>query len=469
MLEFKPVTVQSADTLRKYYENCDFQICDYSVGTKLMWVDSLKYEYAEAEGCLIVRNHFRGYPTYDYPVAGPDGDEDAALCAIEEQCRVDGIAPVISIVPETKACKLLARYPYVQVSNIRTWQDYIYKRSDLAEFAGRRYSGQRNHIKKFKAAYPKAALRKLTSSCEDQYLIDGFWKAFEAENPKAGDPKAQEELAYAKRVMKLAGESWARAAGFMLDGKLIAIELAEKCRDTLIIHIEKALYSYEGVYPALVQAFAAEYGEDSEFINREDDAADKGLRTSKTQYRPVKMAQKLVFEPENDLKKHVSEIPELKTERLTLSAITEDDADDYNAIVLDKDRNTWWGYDDEGNLGEERNRLSFLNVARNDFENNLAINFAIRLDGKMIGEAVLYDFDYKGGAELGVRIASEYAGAGYGAESFKAVADWALYKVHMRRIFAKCYHENEASAKMLSKSMRKIGENEKFTFFERLI
>ena len=59
-----------------------------------------------------------------------------------------GIQPEISIVPEEKAPVLLSRYPYVRVSNIRTCRDYLYYKEDLQLFAGRRYSGQRNHIKK---------------------------------------------------------------------------------------------------------------------------------------------------------------------------------------------------------------------------------------------------------------------------------------------------------------------------------
>lgn len=52
----------------------------------------------------------------------------------------------------------------------------------------------------------------------------------------------------------------------------------------------------------------------------------------------------------------------------------------------------------------------FLSVAREDFRRRQAVNFAVRLDGKLIGEAVLYHFDWRGGAELGCRIAPAYAG-----------------------------------------------------------
>ena len=75
--------------------------------------------------------------------------------------------------------------------------------------------------------------------------------------------------------------------GMELDGRLLSVAMAERCGDTLQIHIEKALYGYEGVYPATVQAFAQEFAVDGvRWLNREHDAGDKGLRTSKLQYLP---------------------------------------------------------------------------------------------------------------------------------------------------------------------------------------
>ena len=33
---FEPVTPQNAEKLRPYYINCDYRLCEYSVGVKLM-------------------------------------------------------------------------------------------------------------------------------------------------------------------------------------------------------------------------------------------------------------------------------------------------------------------------------------------------------------------------------------------------------------------------------------------------
>lgn len=466
-MQFKPVTKQDASKLRKYYQDCQYGLCEYSVGTKLMWRKTLHPAWAEVAGCLVVRNCIDQQMVFDYPVPGPEGDEDAALTAIEQYCLDQGISPVISIVPDCKAPHLLARYPYVCVSNIRTWQDYIYYRQDLQLFAGRRYSGQRNHIKKFKTQWPDATFRRLTAA--DDAIIDQFWQDYEAEFPKANNAKALDELALAKKMLRMLDRPFFIGGGMFDGDKLIALALAEQCGDTLIIHIEKALYSYTGVYPTLVQTFADAFGENCQWINREDDAADRGLRTSKLQYGPAKLAPKYRFEPQNALLRHVSVIPELKTERLTLSALTEADISAYNALVLDSDRNRWWGYDDVAGLGGPVEERSFFNVANRDFANRQAANFAIRLDGKLIGEAVLYRFDCQGNAELGCRIDAAYAGHGYGTEAFAAVADWGLYKVRLNRVVAKCYKENDASYKMLSSCMRKKGEDETFYYFEKLV
>ena len=467
MLQFKSVTKQDGPKLRRYYKGCDYGLCEYSVGTKLMWRNTLHPTWTETAGCLVVRNNIDGQVVFDYPVPGPEGDEDQALTEIESYCLEQGIPPVISVVPECKAARLLSRYPYVRVSDVRTWRDYVYYREDLQFFSGRRYSGQRNHINKFRSKWPEAGFRPLTA--EDRDIIDAFWRDYEAEFPKGNNAKARDELELAKKMLRMVDKNWFVAGG-MFDGeKLIALSLAERCGDTLIIHIEKALYSYTGVYPTLVQAFADAFGGDCQWLNREDDAADKGLRTSKLQYGPAKLAPKYRFEPQNELLSHVSAIPELKTARLTLSALTEADIPAYNALVLDGDRNRWWGYDDVAGLGGPVEERSFFEVARRDFENRLAANFAIRLDGKLIGEAVLYRFDCRGGAELGCRIDRDYAGKGYGTEAFAAVADWALYKVHLSRVVAKCFKENQASYKMLSSCMRKNGEDETFYYFEKLV
>ena len=465
-MQFQPITIENADRVRQYYQNCEHRLCEYSVGVKLMWRGYLNACFTEAAGCLIVRSCTRGRTQFDYPIPGPEGDVEEALRLIERWCTEKGYRLTLSPIPEAKAEKLLHRYPYMTVRSERAWKDYLYRAEDLATFAGRRYSGQRNHINKFRKNYPDARFVELTAA--DAELIEGFWRDYEEVFRKSDNDYARSELDHAQEMFRLLDRGWFVAGGLLLDGRLIALSLGEKCGETLQVHIEKALYQYAGVYPTMVQSFAAHFGGDMQWINRQDDAHDKGLRTSKLQYLPVELAGKMRLEVgcELDL---LEEIPEIRTERLTLNALQEADKAAYNALCLDDERNRWWGYDYRQDLQGELTEDYFLNVARRDFAKRWAVNWAIRLDGKCIGEVVLYNVDWRGGCELGCRIAPEYAGQGYGTEAFAAAAEWALYELLLTRVVAKCYKENHASYQMLSSCMRKVGEDDTFFYFEKVV
>lgn len=139
-------------------------------------------------------------------------------------------------------------------------------------------------------------------------------------------------------------------------------------------------------------------------------------------------------------------------------------------LCLDDERNRWWGYDYRTDLGDQPlTDTYFYDVARADFAARRAVNFAVRLKGRLIGEVVLYNPDFRGGFEQGCRIAPEYAGHGYGAEAFAAAADWALYHLGLARVVAKCFKENEPSRKMLSACMRPSGEDDTYFYFEKTV
>ena len=464
MLVFQEIQERHIAYLQRYYANCRYHLCEYAVGTKLMWRDYLHPSFAETAGCLVVQNNIGGEVMFDYPIPSDGGDEIAALCAIEHDCAEKEVPLVFSVVPEEKISLLLARYPRCTVQHPRAWCDYLYRAEDLRSFPGRKYSAQRNYVNRFYRQYP-AEFRVLHSGDKD--LVEAFWRDYESVFAKE-EVSAKNELQYAKRMLKLLGNPQFFAGGLMLDGRLISLSFAERAGDMLIIHIEKALYAYDGVYPTTVREFAGMFASEGvNYVNREDDAGNRGLRISKTQYLPCALGEKYRISVENELYA-LDGVRPFGSERLILRPIEEADRTAYTAMCLDEARNRYWGYDYRDDWHGETPEDYFLDVAQHDFAKKIALNLAITLkDGTFIGEAILYHFTGSGEAELGCRIAKDFAANGYGTEAFAAVADWAIYHLQLRTVVAKCFKENAASLRMLASCMKKNGEDETYFYFKK--
>lgn len=468
MLKFKTIDDTSLRELSEIYKNSEYKISDYSIGIKYMWREMTLPKYCISSGCLIVCEEYEGVLRFNFPLKATDeASIDGALSDIEEYCKENFIPFELDYVPKEQLQVLIERYDRIDIAPINILSDYLYLKSDFANFSGRKYSGQRNHIKKFKTLFPSAEFRVLTS--DDRSKAYEFFAGFKKDFENTSDG-AYDELLKAERMCEFVGDDMFVCGGFELDGKLISFCLCEICGNMAINHIEKAFSEYEGLYPATANAFAKALPESVVYLNREDDAGIRGLRISKTQYHPCEMVKKYGVCISNELS-DIDEIPRLFTNRLVLDAIHHTDARLYCQLSTDGEINKYWGYDytsgcDCDTLSED----FFYRDQKNDFENRMAINFAIRYKGKFAGEVILYNFDYRNAsAEAGVRIFTEYDGKGIGNEAFSAVCSYGLYTLGLSCITARCYKENIASAKMLQKSMKPSGEDEKFFYFQRKV
>ena len=467
ILQFESIEKFGIWRVADYYAACDYQICEYSLGIKLMWAEVYRYAFAECGGCLICRDEYDGVVYFDFPVAGKNGDVEAALCAIEAYCLATETSLRFTTVPASYLGMLSARYDGVEIQNTYRYRDYVYRCESIERFEGKKYAGQRNHLRRFQKNYPDAIFRRLTH--DDLPAIERFAARFN-ENVRHFNDEALTERESAFRILRDQAHEHFFIGCMEYRGEIIGVAIGECCGDTLVEHVEKALSTdYEGVYPALFQAFVKTFGSGCTYVNREDDAGERGLRTSKLQYHPERIVTKYDIYVKN-LLHFVDSIPELSTERLTLNAIQPSDAADYGRLCLDDARNRYWGYDYREDFGDRiPSGADFCRVAAEDFDARYAANFAVRLGKRLIGEVIVYHFDFRGSAEIGVRIAPEYAGQGYGREALAAASDWALYGLGATKLVAQCFRENDASAKMLASLMRKIGDDGRMLRFERLV
>ena len=76
-------------------------------------------------------------------------------------------------------------------------------------------------------------------------------------------------------------------------GKIIAITLGEPLtKDTFVVHFEKAYADIQGAYPIINREFVKHEMAEYQYVNREEDMGEEGLRKAKLSYRPEILLEK---------------------------------------------------------------------------------------------------------------------------------------------------------------------------------
>lgn len=457
MTSFRKIQKSDIPLLRPYYDSTS-RVCTKALGVAYMWSEYFGTEIAFYEDGVIVKDELFGKDLF-MPPRGKNAEEGFRL--IEEYEREKGGDLSFNSVDDEDLSSLFARYPAVEIKSYRDYSDYLYLASDLAEYKGKKYHGQKNHRNKFFKEYPDYEF--LPFGKEDLPAIYDF-----LEEHKALAPRSKEELteyACCRRLLDAMEELDLLTRMIKVNGKIVAFTVGEILNDTLIIHIEKALPVYSGVYPTICSLFASAYADKVTYINREDDAGDQGLRTSKMQYHPVEMLEKRLAICHLS---HPLSLPTLFTERLVIDDFTSADMPSYAELATDEDRNRYWGYDYKLDLGEDApNASHFEKVLAEDAARGVCYSRKISdLEGTFIGEAVIYSFRLDGSAELGLRITPQAAGKGYGREAYAAVAKEALRR--LPALHARCFKENIASKKMiLAAGFSLVREDEEMYYFKK--
>jgi uncharacterized protein len=167
--------------------------------------------------------------------------------------------------------------------------DYVYRAGDLIKLEGRKYHGKRNHLHQFDRKYSWEYQRIDQAALEECLTLDAEWFNIKDALHRNGsdEGKAMAMVLNNYNTLKVSG------GVIRVDGKIQAIAAGERLRaDMAVIHIEKANTDYEGIYAAINQQFAADFGAGFQFINREEDMGIEGLRKAKQSYYPVGMIEK---------------------------------------------------------------------------------------------------------------------------------------------------------------------------------
>ncbi len=285
-MEFKKLEFGDLELIRTYYVKYTNKTCDRTIGGSFMWRDYFHTMYALVEDTLIMKCIKDGETVFCFPM----GEKvDVALSAIEKYCEKEGIAPEFVSLSIDEMEYLKQRYPEATIIENRDWSDYLYLTTDHANFTGRKFTTQRNHINKFLKNYENWEFRII----EDNSLSDVkvFYSDYEARFAKS-DVTAIEEQEKTNEVLNRYKDYGFVGYALYVENKVVGFAIGEIVGDVMFIHVEKADKSMEGVNTMLVMQFAKQFEGRVTYLNREEDVGDMGLRYSKTKYRPIDMVYK---------------------------------------------------------------------------------------------------------------------------------------------------------------------------------
>ncbi len=174
--------------------------------------------------------------------------------------------------------------PSLQIEEDRDNADYVYEKKSLIDLPGPALHKKLVHAQKFMKEHPERIL--LPSNVAPKKDMRKILNEWAQKKPSVED--------YEATLLAIEHQEALNLKGYVLYSKdiPIAFALGEEDSNRFIIHIEKGLFQYKGVYQYINRAFASELGDNIIEINREQDLGIEGLRQAKMTYQPSYLLMK---------------------------------------------------------------------------------------------------------------------------------------------------------------------------------
>ena len=267
-LEFRDIELADKEWADPLLAVSDYRATEYCFTSLYIWAGMFGTRIARWKDWLLIRSDGEdGCANYIFPAG--QGDVREVLDLMEEDAARIGKRFVLWTIADVKDRleeTVPGRYEFYPV---RRSFDYLYETEKMVSLAGKKYQPKRNFISRFKAQNPDWHNESMQmESCAVRKALEDFVPL--------------------------------RLCGGMLrsGGRLVAYTLGERLNsDTFIVHVEKAFSDVTGAYPMINRTFLEHEAAGLQYVNREDDAGDEGLRKAKLSYHPAYMLEKYLAVP----------------------------------------------------------------------------------------------------------------------------------------------------------------------------
>lgn len=199
---------------------------------------------------------------------------------------------VLNRVPEQLCTILQERFQdRVHIEETRGQWEYLYKQSDLATLSGRRLHKKKNHFNAYCKAYGEDYRQITLENVATVLHLQHDWCEWRG---CKNSPSLAAEGAVIGNVLKRWKDLPELVGGALyVQDKMIAFSIGEGLdENNMVVHFEKALPNFNGIYQAMNACFAKNAGAPYAILNREQDLDEDGLRQAKESYYPIDFLKK---------------------------------------------------------------------------------------------------------------------------------------------------------------------------------
>ena len=289
--QFKKAELEDKEIISHYFKHHTSRSCERTFVNVYLWSRQYPVKWAVIEGALVFKSQNEDHLSYAFP-AGEDEAVQKALEQMMEFSERNGFPFSMYNVTPADFERLERWYPgRFQIEYDRDQADYVYESEKLITLAGKKLHGKRNHINKFIKTNPDWSYEPLSDeNMEECFQMALKWRT---QNGCEDDVEKNAEMCVALNALRLYKELEQVGGVLKVAGEVVAFTIGEPlCKDTFVVHIEKAFAEVDGAYPMINQQFVQHECTDFLYVNREDDAGSEGLRKAKLSYRPAFMEEK---------------------------------------------------------------------------------------------------------------------------------------------------------------------------------
>ncbi len=280
-MNFLPLETSMQNMYQKYFDLCKEKTSDYTFLNIWAWADYYGLCLAESDNLVWIQeknNVFRA------PVGNWEEIDFTKIDFFNEERK-------LIRVPESLKNILIEQFKdgAIAEEDINN-NEYIYTQSSLASLSGNKMHKKKNHYNSFRKTYG-IDYRPFTSSTitdefkKDLHNLQDDWCLW---NDCLDDAILRAEgLAIQELIKQIELFPQVFGASLYVENRLVAFTFGERLDERcLVVHFEKAHPDYRGAYQAINKCFAEHAGNGYDFINREQDSGNEGLRHAKASYYP---------------------------------------------------------------------------------------------------------------------------------------------------------------------------------------